>query len=254
MKKTTIKNSVIKNFFKVRLENQQNFYLHPSYELEQQLLSCITRGDELAAKHVLDKINKLDRAKLAEEPIRSLKNSIICSCTLFTRAIIKAGAIPEDAFNLSDVYIQQVEKLQSVQEITELEYEMVSSFIATLNIEQQPKYDYIINKTIKYIHQEILHDFSLKQIAEYVDVNPSYLSTKFKKSVGITMKEFINRKRIEESTYFLIHSSSSLSDIANFFSFCNQSYYSSLFKKYLGMSPNQFRSLYSLQNHEDGII
>ncbi len=250
MKQTSIKSSVIKRFFEARLENEQNFFSHPSYALEQQLTYCISRCDEFEAKATLDEINQLERAKLAEDPVRSLKNSIICSCTLFTRAIIRGGVMPEDAFNLSDIYIQQIERLQSKEELTELEYEMVTSFIETLKMEKRPTYNFIVNKTINFIHQEILHDLSLERIANYVGVHSSYLSSTFKELVGVNITAFINRKRIEESKYFLLHSTSSLSDIAHLFGFCNQSYYTSLFKNYMGMTPKKYRDDYVLINEE----
>lgn len=55
------------------------------------------------------------------------------------------------------------------------------------------------------------------------------------------------QKKIEESKYFLLHSELSISDISNLFRFCNQSYYTALFKKYTGVTPKDFREL----NHQN---
>lgn len=249
MNPTTIKSSIIKKFYETRLQNQENLFFHPSYTLEQQLMHCIMKCDEEGARGVLYEINQLDRAKLADDPIRSFKNSMICSCTLFTRAVIKGGVIPEDAFNLSDVYIRQIEKVNNMEGLISLEYEMISSYIDRLRIESKPSYNSVVNKAIGYIHKEILHELSLNKISDHVGVHPSYLSKVFKKSVGISVTEFIARKRIEESKYFLLHTASSLSDIAILFGFCNQSYYTTLFKKYIGVTPKQFRDQ---QENEEG--
>jgi YesN/AraC family two-component response regulator len=59
----------------------------------------------------------------------------------------------------------------------------------------------------------------------------------------VTISEFINRRRVEESKYFLLHSKLSLSDIAHLFQYCNQSYYTLLFKKYIGVTPRHFRNI-----------
>ncbi|HYK72700.1 MAG TPA: AraC family transcriptional regulator, partial [Pseudoneobacillus sp.] len=138
MNQTTIRSSIIKKFYETRLQNQQNLFFHPSYALEQQLMHCILKCDEKGAKDVLIEINQLDRAKLADDPIRSFKNSMICSCTLFTRAIINGGVMPEDAFNLSDVYIRQIEKVNEMEGLISLEYEMISSYIDQLKNESKP--------------------------------------------------------------------------------------------------------------------
>lgn len=246
-----MKNNNFMPFFESRAENIQNFYYHPSYALEQQLMDCIIRCNTKEAKDVLDQINCLERAKLAGEPFRSIKNSLICSCTLFTRAIIRGGALPEDAFSLSDVMIRQIEKADSMEDLKQLEYEMVVCFIDTLKSTDRLEYNQVVNRAITYIHQEIFHDITLEKIAEYAGVHPGYLSKIFKESVGMIIPEYINRKKLEDSKYFLLHSNARLSEIANMFGYCNQSYYTSLFKKYTGMTPGQYKNTY-LTNGKDG--
>lgn len=237
-----IKNLHLKRFFETRAENNLNFYYHPSYALEQQLMDCIIRCDQEGAFEVLKNINLLERAKLATEPIRSLKNSLICSCTLFTRAIIKGGALPEDAFSLSDIMIRHVEKTDVLEELQKLEFEMVSCFIDTLKAAEQLEYNHVVNRAITYIHQKILNQLSVDKIAEYAGVHPSYLSKVFRESVGMSIPEYTNRKKVEDSKYFLLHTNLSLSEIALMFGYCNQSYYTLLFKKYTGMTPKQYQS------------
>ena len=246
-----MKNNNFMRFYENRADNIRNFFYHPSYALEQQLMDCIIRCNKKEAKDVLDQINSLDRATLAGDPIRSIKNSLICSCTLFTRAIIRGGALPEDAFSISDVMIRQIEKTDHPQELKLLEYEMVACFIDTLKATDRLEYNQIVNRAITYIHQEILHDISLDKIAEYAGVHPGYLSKIFKVSVGMIIPEYINRKKIEDSKYFLLHSTSRLSEIANLFGYCNQSYYTSLFKKYTGVTPGQYKNA-NLTKDKDG--
>jgi len=244
-----IKNDNLKRFFATRAENNLNFYYHPSYALEQNLMDSIIRCDQKGAQEILDQINSLERATLASEPIRSLKNSLICSCTLFTRAVIHGGVLTEDAFNLSDVMIQQIENTNSPNELQELEYEMVACFINTLKAAEKLEFNPLVNKAITYIHREILNnELSLEKISEFVGVHPGYLSKVFKEAVGMIIPEYINRKKIEDSKYFLLHTNYRLSEIAHMFSYCNQSYYTSLFKKYAGMTPGQYKSNFLTKN------
>jgi len=247
-----IKNLNIKRFFQTRAENNLNLYYHPSYALEQQLMECISRCDQKGAFEVLDQINSLERAKLAAEPIRSLKNSLICSCTLFTRAILNRGVLPEDAFNLSDVMIRQIEKSNSHDELKALEYEMVTCFIDTLRAREKLEYNPLVNKAITYIQREIFNEkLSLEKIAEFAGIHPGYLSKVFKEAVGMIIPEYINRKKIEDSKYFLLHTDSRLGEIAQMLGYCNQSYYTSLFKKYTGMTPGQYKSSFLSKGKTD---
>ncbi|PLR96538.1 helix-turn-helix transcriptional regulator [Bacillus sp. T33-2] len=242
----SINPAVIKQFLLSRVRNQQENYLHPPYNMEQQLMAAITRCDDGLAVEILDKINGLEGATLATEPVRSRKNSLIAMCTLFTRAIIKGGIHPETAFHLSDAYILEFEKHSSLEALNRLEYDMLYHFIKTLKEETTVRnYSRTVNLAISYIYENILQELSLEIIANQVFANPAYLSAKFKKETGVSLTSFINKRRIEESKYFLMHTETSISDIALLFKFCNQSYYTSLFKKHNGVTPREYREIHS---------
>ncbi|MCM3800318.1 AraC family transcriptional regulator [Caldibacillus thermoamylovorans] len=247
MMDASLQKKIVKQYYKARIENQKNEYLHPSYQLEQKLITAIKLGNEKEAISTLKEINKQKRAKLANNTLRSLKNSLIGSCTIFTRAAIQGGLHPESAYNLSDVLIQEIESMNDPAKLEEFEINMIYTFIRELKNEQLPKYTNIVMQTISYIHEHILHELSLEKIAKDLYIHPSYLSNIFKKETGTTVSNYINQKKIEESKYFLLHSELSISDISNLFRFCNQSYYTALFKKYTGVTPKDFREL----NHQN---
>lgn len=240
-----VSKKIIKRFIEERVKNKENFFIHPSYNSEQKMLQALSKGLLEEAAQALDAINRQERATLARDQLRSLKNSLICTCTLFTRAIINGGVHPEPAYNLSDVFIKQIEETNGIDSLKELEYEMLHSFIWTLRQEKKPAYNSIINKTIAFIHNEIFADLPLERLAANVNIHPSYLSSLFKKEVGLSIAEYISRTKIEDSKYFLVHSDLSILDIAVLLGFCNQSYYTRQFKKYVSMTPLQYRNRYS---------
>jgi YesN/AraC family two-component response regulator len=92
-----------------------------------------------------------------------------------------------------------------------------------------------------YIMNHLSEKLTLHVIAENVYVHPNYLSALFKKEVGITLFQYILKRRIEESTYFLKYSNESIADIAAFYQFCNQSYYIKIFNTYMHTSPHAYR-------------
>ncbi|MBO8156566.1 MAG: AraC family transcriptional regulator [Bacillaceae bacterium] len=239
--KSRIKPSMIEKFQQIRMKNLENEYIHPSFLMEQRLLDAIKNGNRTKALNILGSINRDQRPKLAQQSIRSLKNSLICSCTLFTRAIIQGGVQPEKAFNLSDTYILEIERIEDYHELEQLEYSMLDHFIHVLKEEEKLPYSKTINRAITYIHDHILQHLKLEVIAKHSYVSASYLSHLFKKEVGVSIVQYINKKRIEESKYFLLHTTSPISEISSLFRFCNQSYYTALFKKHTGITPKEFR-------------
>lgn len=238
-----LQRKIVNRFYEVRIENRENEYLHPSYQLERRLLTAIQMGNKEEALRSLRRINGQERAKLSSNSVRSLKNSIICSCTIFTRAAIESGVHPENAYNLSDALIQQIENIHDKKDLENFEVNMVYTFIKTIQEEQIPNYSPIVRKAVSYIHKQILSDLTLQNIAEKLYVNPSYLSTIFKRETNTSLTDYINRKKIEESKYFLLHSPMTISTISSLFHFCNQSYYTSVFRRITGLTPNKFREL-----------
>lgn len=236
------KKRIIEKFYKEKMNNEQNQYMHSSYQQEKKLINAIRIGSEVEAIKTLQIINENKKPILAGNSIRSLKNSIICSCTLFIRAGIEGGMHAESAFNLSDVFILQIEGLQTVKEVEDFEGVMVRTIIDQINRVENPIYTGITSKTINYIQDNLFRDLSLNKVANDLFVNPSYLSTLFKNETTYSITEYVNQKKIEESKYFLSHTDLSILEVSNLFDYCNQSYYTSLFKKYNGITPGKFKN------------
>jgi two-component system, response regulator YesN len=114
---------------KEKLKNLDMHYTHPSYFLEKKLLRQIKMGLVSDVEATLDEINTLQRASLARDSLRSIKNSLIASCTLFTRAAIESGVDAEDSFDLSDVFIKEIETYDNEAALLPFEYTMANAFI-----------------------------------------------------------------------------------------------------------------------------
>ena len=138
---------------------------------------------------MLRKINELEAAVLATYPLRSKKNALIASCTLFTRAIIKGGVDPEIAFHLSDTMILEIEKMTDVERLVHFEYEMLVQFVSMIRSEKEDvSYSHIVNLAIYYIREHIFEELSLQRVADYLKVHPSYLSDRFKRETGVPLQ------------------------------------------------------------------
>lgn len=230
-----------KDFQEMKSHNMDTMYIHPPYFLEREMIDMIKKGDNKNAQRLLLETNKQERAHLAVNPIRSLKNSIICSCTLYARAAIEAGSPPEEAFTLSDTYIIAVEHAEDTEELIELESDMLKDFCNMVREVNHAKYSNIVIRTINNVNQSLTEKLTLKQLADKVFVHPNYLSSLFKKEVNISLFEYILKRKVEESIYFIKFTDMPLADIANKFQFCSQSYFIKTFKKYLGVTPNWYR-------------
>lgn len=218
----------------------QQFY-HSPYLIEQEIAHCISVGDAKSALHILSEINRRPRARLAGSVLRSLKNSVICSCTFMARAAIAGGVDPDDAFTLSDTYIQRVELCRDMKELQELERQMVLGYTEAVNNTRSNRYSLQIGNAISYINTHLCDPLTVPDIAANVFLSANYLSGLFKKEIGMTIREYIMRRRIEEASYFVRNGKEQFADIAAFYQFCSQSHFVKCFHQVMGVTPGEYR-------------
>jgi AraC-like DNA-binding protein len=232
---------VDKSYYSQAHDYRTRQFQHAPYAIEQEVCSMIANGDSANSKHILHEINRMPRAKLAGTPIRSLKNSMICSCTFMARAAISGGVKPEEAFTLSDAYIQRIEAGTTTNDLRGFEAEMIEGFTERVKTSRSNRFSATVNQTMQYIDVHLSEPLSNKDIAAAVFHNPTYLAGLFKRETGETIHGYILRKRIEEAEFFIRHSSDPIADIAAFYQFCSQSHFVQCFRKAKGITPGEYR-------------
>ena len=117
-------------------------------------------------------------------------------------------------------------------------------FISTRTLdyaEEVNKSESIIDKAKQFIYEHYREDISRNDVAASVFLTPEYLAKLFKAETGIVIKDFIHQCRIERAKELLRTSDTSISMIASQVGFDNFSYFSTVFKKLTGVSPQLFR-------------
>ena len=99
-----------------------------------------------------------------------------------------------------------------------------------------------IDRVCKYINTNYQRPVAQPLVAELVGMRPSAFSSFFKKTVGITFVEYVNRLRISHASRLLIDTDRSVLDISQRSGFSNLSNFNRRFLRTTGMTPRQFRS------------
>lgn len=233
-----------------RLNNSENDFRRLTGKIEASLANNIRQGNYRA----LMNINLIKREKhigiVAISPKKQYEYITVAGITLFARNAIKGGATPDSSYDLSDVFLQKLETCKTVDEINHL-FTLAAVLFAKLvynsNRTQKP---YIIEQIKIYISRNIFKKIRLKDLAGYISTNASYLSHTFTKSEGITLHEYIQKEKIEVSCNLLKYSDVSISVISEYMGFGSQSNFTSIFKKWVGITPSIYRNRYFHENFE----
>lgn len=229
------------SLIKEKLKNIDQAYNHPSYIHEKKLVNDIKLGHLRDALLDLEQLNEHEKTELAEEPLRSLKNSMIVSCSLFARAAINGGVDSEDAFDLNDVFINHIEKLTTLNALKAFEFEMLQDFVLLVQKTRTAHYAYPVSKITKYIYENAADKISVHGLAEHFELSPDYLSKLFHKEVGMHLTDYIHEQKINLAKSYLEFSQMRISDIAILLEFSNPAHFSNTFHKMTGITPGTYR-------------
>ena len=166
---------------------------------------------------------------------------------LADRAAIRGGMDIDDAFTLSDAFIQKCELLHAPDGIMRLQYQMVHSFterVERIRLGRQP--GKLSVEVANYVQHHLSEAITAEQIAKELYLSRPYLSRKFIEETGESLTDFILKEKIQEAKRLLRYSDKPLSAISSYLGFSSQSHFSRVFKKYTACTPGDYREKYAL--------
>lgn len=98
-----------------------------------------------------------------------------------------------------------------------------------------------LKRAREIVETRFLEPLSLAEIASSVGVHHVHLSREFRKHNRCTVGELIRRRRVEHACHLLAHSEMTLAEIALICGFSDQSHFSLMFKRHMGLTPSRFR-------------
>ncbi|MBE7020184.1 MAG: AraC family transcriptional regulator [Ruminococcaceae bacterium] len=98
----------------------------------------------------------------------------------------------------------------------------------------------LTREIIGYINANYRNNITLQEIADHTKYSKFYLIHIFKKVTGVTISEYINTVRVNEGARLIKKTGLSLGEVALEAGFTDQSYFSKIFKKYMGCTPREY--------------
>ncbi len=223
--------------------SEQPTALHNTLSLEQTVMNIVRKGDTAALAEWTKTAPAVRGGILASDQLRHMKNLFIVSVTLASRAAIRGGMDIDDALMLSDRYIQRCELTNTAEEITNLQFHMISDYTARverLHFGSDPSQ--LIAAVSNYIQHHLSEPITTEQIAASLYISRTHLSARFHKETGITLSDYILKEKTEEAKRLLRYTDKPLSAISAYLGFSSQSHFSRTFRKYAGITPGEYRT------------
>ncbi|MBN2004713.1 MAG: substrate-binding domain-containing protein [Anaerolineae bacterium] len=104
-----------------------------------------------------------------------------------------------------------------------------------------PQTGALAKRAVAYIHQNYARPLARWEIATAAGVSEDYLSRIFRRELGLSPWNYLNRYRIEQAKPRLQHTQDAIKVIARQVGFKDQLYFSRIFRKVTGQSPSEYR-------------
>ncbi|NPV43657.1 MAG: response regulator [Firmicutes bacterium] len=210
------------------------------YKKEKELVEKVKMGDGKGASRILKEFLELWFEGEEKGHPFMIKTRMLELLVMLTRGAVEGGA---DFKELSEFNYKNTRELIDIKSRDELKswVEIIlTKLVEMVNNNRDSFKQKTINKSLNYI-RENYRDITLGKVSSFVHLSPYYLSRLFKNEVGCTFIEYVTNLRLEQAKKMLKSTSDSIVDIARKIGYSEPGYFSKVFKKKFGISPNEYR-------------
>ncbi len=238
----SISETISKRYFQEIDGINQYSGIEDFFNIESKLLFEIFHLEAAKAKKSLHEIIDILSIRFGKQVIKIVRNYFIMLSSIVARKLLDNQVPSKKAFAFNLACADMIENKMKDAEFLQFADELIDFYVDFIADRKQPTFKHqTVNKVIMYINDELEKDITVESIANKFHISTSHLSRIFREHVGITLVEYLNVRRVEESQYYLRHTNKSITSISEQFHFCNQSYFTRIFKKYTGVTPKHFR-------------
>lgn len=104
---------------------------------------------------------------------------------------------------------------------------------------------YAVYNALRYIDAEYMHITGVKNVAKALSYSESYLSHIFSAKVGMSVKEYIMKKKLQLAAEMLKTNNLSIEKLSEYLNFNSSHTFRQAFKRVYSLSPSEYRKTYS---------
>jgi len=211
-------------------------------EKEQALMKYVRLGQSSDAKRILNELLGYIFFDAGID-LEVSKSRALEMSALISRAAIEGGADATLLFGISNQYIQKLQDIQSMDNLSFWMLEILNNFTEHVINVNDSNHPTAIRQALKYIHNNYNKALTLADVSEIAELSPKYFSATFKKEMNIAFSDYINNLRINEAKRLLSTTNKTILTIALELGFEDQSYFTKVFKKQTELTPLKYRKL-----------
>lgn len=214
--------------------------------LRTLFMSAITDLDSVSVSNYAEQISKEIR-RLGNNEIKFVREyyvDIISSMIEIRSTSINYNGEHCDMVSLNKL----VKDSENIEELIDLFCACVDNIIRNMRQNKLTNISKRVEMAMAYIDNNYNRKISLEDVGEYVNLSVVHLSRLFKAETGKTVLDYINDSKMLKAEQMLNTGKYKIYEIAGELGFNNAHYFSTMFKKFTGMTPSEYLQNKHLQD------
>ena len=226
-----------------KLMDSENSFLNTTFWNVMPLFLLVRSGDTPSLRENLHiELERFPAGRITRDERKQLEYLTVSLVNTFMIAAIQGGVYPPEANAAADRALRRLSQLRSTADIPGIVSDaavQLSELVRASNAQDTGNVH--VEKAKHYLSDHLTQEIRTEDVAAAVGVSPYHLSRLFKSLIGMTMREYLTRERIETARQLLASSDRSIPQIASLLRFCDQSYFTKVFRERTGQTPRQYR-------------
>lgn len=207
-------------------------------ELEELIIQAISAGDHKKLTECIQLFRQILHSEITFKD-RVLKPTFALFFALY-RFCIEKGLEVDDIFGQNlNTFVQKFTRSDLDSIYSEL-LEIALSISKKFNEKKQN--NQLLESAIDFIRENYNKDINRETVANAVYITPGYLSLLFKQHMKMNFLDYLHKVRMEQACELLKNPGLRIADIALNVGYNDEKYFFQVFKKYIGMTPKQYRN------------
>lgn len=216
--------------------------IHDAHEMEVKLFSQIQFGIPVEKAFGMEFAGTVNEGTLSFSPTNHRRYLMISAVTIAARYAVSGGMDYSFAMSIADGYIRLLDRTTDVDTMIDIANDMFKTYSHMVS-EIRLNYPQSITtyKIQKAVASHIEDKLTVQSIADELGLSRTFVSSHFKSTTGKNLNDYINEQKIDRAKVLLKTTQMPILDIAELLSFSSQSYFQAVFKRQIGITPNEYR-------------
>lgn len=154
---------------------------------------------------------------------------------------------------LAIIHAVREESSSSFSDCSALAYDLIMQLHSRININSETPDGQklsMLSPVVEYIRDNYHSEMTLDELAAIIGLSPQYLCRLFKDCYRMRPFEYLAKVRLCQAKLMLMQEKYSVNEVAQIVGYNDCSYFCSVFKKYEGLSPSEFKAM-NLPNEQN---